>query len=701
MGFLFRVGFVAAVGLLLSLRQLATTHTVEPSAQNDVLRGNQLYYEGEHRRSLEAYADALKIDSGNLNARLNGAVVLNELGEHTVAAIWYGEAVRLDPQNPHSRTALAETLLTLGRTRQAREQLRETIQTDRNNVQGWTALGRLELEENRPKEAAVALLRATQLDPNDTLAHFYLGKARERLGDDEGALKAYREASAKDSYFSTARYQLSKTLFRLHRFHDAYDHASKLVSAAPVHANYRNLASALRERIRGRPRPSSPSNAARSSAPAKRALPLSPPPGGEVPSLRIGVGTTGMGKPIAWDGLSFSAKTSFEILAARSGSFLAKGQAGQRWEIRVSPKRYIEVFNHQGKKMLQTRNGIRLKPDTDAGGWIYFKELGNGKRPNARLARTLRGELELNRFPGKRALKVVNIVDLENYTQGVLTAEMPIGSPVEALKAQAVIARTHALFVKNVRRRHASDGYHLCDGQHCQVYYGVGSETEKSRAVVSATRGRVVTHQGRVAEMLYSSNCGGHSQSSRELKGWSPVEYFTGVRDAEPSVEIPSSPWELRLWLRGKPKTYCRSSQYVYSSHYRWSRVISAADLERRINRKLPIGTLLAIVPLKRSSSGHLNSILVRGSKGSRTVDTEMRIRGLFGIGSQRSALFVMDTEYDPSGYPQNFIFYGGGWGHGVGMCQSGAMGRAEQGEAYAKILKAYYSGIEIGNLRY
>ena len=129
--------------------------------------------------------------------------------------------------------------------------------------------------------------------------------------------------------------------------------------------------------------------------------------------------------------------------------------------------------------------------------------------------------------------------------------------------------------------------------------------------------------------------------------------------------------------------------------------MVPATDLEARLDRSLRIGRLKGILPLKRSTSGHINEVLVRGSRRSRVIDDEMDIRGLLGVGSQRSTLFVIDTEYDTRGRPRGFVFYGGGWGHGVGLCQSGAMGRAERGQSYAQILKAYYQGIEIGNLRY
>ena len=104
---------------------------------------------------------------------------------------------------------------------------------------------------------------------------------------------------------------------------------------------------------------------------------------------------------------------------------------------------------------------------------------------------------------------------------------------------------------------------------------------------------------------------------------------------------------------------------------------------------------------MRRAVSGHVNSVRILGSRKNFYIKDESRIRNLLAPGSQRSSLFFAETEYGVDRKPSAFVFHGGGWGHAVGMCQSGAMGRASQGALYPDILKAYYPGTEIGNLRY
>jgi SpoIID/LytB domain protein len=220
--------------------------------------------------------------------------------------------------------------------------------------------------------------------------------------------------------------------------------------------------------------------------------------------------------------------------------------------------------------------------------------------------------------------------------------------------------------------------------------------------VVEATRGRVASFHGHVADVIYSSNCGGHTQSSAELNGWGHLAYWKGIEDMPPgSPPYPKSPWELRWWLRSTPSAYCMPSSYVYPSHYRWTRAVKIADLQTRIGRSAHIGQILGISLLRRAVSGHVNLVRISGTRRNLVIRDESKIRNMLGPGSQRSTLFFIETEYGPDRRPTAYIFHGAGWGHAVGMCQSGAAGRAERGSMYEDILKAYYPGIDIGNLRY
>ncbi|MBI5882254.1 MAG: SpoIID/LytB domain-containing protein [Elusimicrobia bacterium] len=438
------------------------------------------------------------------------------------------------------------------------------------------------------------------------------------------------------------------------------------------------------------------------------------------------------GKPVARAAVSWWVNGPFWVADAATGKNLVRGEPGQPWSARrvvLKKRSFIEVNGFGQGTAFKSKSPIVVRPDSSSGGVIFldFDACVDGERCALQPERRLRGELEIASYPAKRSLKLINRINLEDYTHGVIAMEMPIGSPLESLKAQATLARSHALHIKTVTRRHRKEGYDLCDSQHCQVYGGVGAESARSLEIARATRGRIVTYDGKPGHVIYSSNCGGHTQSGSDLTGWGSLPYWQGVseRAVEPggraswppsgealagrgqgSSAHPDSPWTLRPWLRSVPPAYCKPSTYVHAAHFRWARVLSFKDLSEKLNRSRRIGRLMALRPGRRSPGGHLNSFKVIGTRGSFTITDEMALRSLLGIGSLRSTLFVLDTEYAvvPGGkglIPTQAVLHGGGWGHGVGMCQSGAMGRAEAGQTFSEIIKAYFQGVELSRLPY
>ncbi|MDD5656250.1 MAG: SpoIID/LytB domain-containing protein, partial [Elusimicrobia bacterium] len=478
-------------------------------------------------------------------------------------------------------------------------------------------------------------------------------------------------------------------------FNDAYRQFARIHDSEPRNAEIGAVLSKLQPLL------------ARARAPRREGLrPILPaaadspafPPG--VPVLRIGIGTTPMGRPRARQSLSFSATTDFTLADARGGKAFASGDEGVYWNVRVrrlKKGRILELLSPRGQTIRRRRFVIAPK---SAGRGLVALDPGDGaKGPVLAADKLVRGEVEIS-LRG-RTISVVNILDLENYTHGVLSAEMPVRSPLEALKAQAIVARTHALFIQTVTKRHRRDGYDICDEQHCQVYGGARAESERSRAVVETTRGVIVAYRGRPAHVIYSSNCGGRTQAGRDLTGWGNVPYWKSVSDAPDAPAPPDSPWALRLWLESLPQAYCRPSGYVHPSLFRWSRIIPWAELSRKADRSLRTGRLKRLAVLRRSPSGNVNSLLVVGSRRRVKVDSELAIRGLLGIGSLRSTLFLPTVENGPDGKPEQLVLQGGGWGHGVGLCQSGAMGRAEAGQDFERIILSYFPDTALDRLPY
>jgi SpoIID/LytB domain protein len=218
---------------------------------------------------------------------------------------------------------------------------------------------------------------------------------------------------------------------------------------------------------------------------------------------------------------------------------------------------------------------------------------------------------------------------------------------------------------------------------------------------VDETRGEVLISGGKLTSPLFHANCGGHTQSSGDLKGWGDVSYLTGVLDGPPDLPFPSSPVTLERWLKSRPPAYCATAPFNAGPEFRWFRVIPADLLQEKLDRFNGIGRIDMVAVLKRNPAGYVHSVEVRGERDTIRLEKEHEIRRFLGVGPLRSNLFWIETRFGDDGYPLEFLLYGGGWGHGVGLCQDGAGGMAAQGFSYPAILAHYYTGSDLSKLGY
>ena len=708
----------------------ASTEQAPPRtlASPALVRARALYFSGDVLTAAAAFEAAVKISSTDASAWLDGSFAWAEAGRPDQAIKWARRAAALD-SGSGTRAALGWALLRAGQAVEADAVFGKII--EREPDAGWAVLGagRAKMALGRPADAVPLLKRAEAFALQQTLADYYLGRAQEASGDFAGAAEAYRRAVSSDAYFHEGRDPLTRAYIRQKRYNDAWRQLSRLAEAEPSGRLTRALMSKVRPLLTSsaQPRPAATGRA-----------PVMPPPTdsetkGGIPFIRVGLGTTALGHPRPRVSVTVRGSGAWHAFDPKSGRELAACGAQESWTVRILPPRRVkgkgkkkktlparlELRGPDGQTVAVPGDLVRLEPQDPVHGALLLEDDPNKTGPFS-LGRSMRGALEVALFNRRRSLRLVNVLNLEDYTQGVVGAEMPSSSPLEALKAQALIARTHALFIKTVSKWHKKDGYDLCDGQHCQVYAGLHAENERTRSAVAATRGRVAVYKGQLAHVIYSSNCGGSSQSGDDI-GWGHVSYWARASDSPQPIAPPSSPSELRRYLSTWPDTFCKPSGIVHPSHSRWARVVAAADLEARVNRKFKIGKLKGLRVLRRAPTGNVEAMLVLGSKRSVKLKDEFDIRGLLGVGSLRSTLFVMDTEYrlaSPSAakakkgkkaakaappvlVPETFVFRGGGWGHAVGLCQSGAMGRAEAGQDYETIVKAYFAGVQLSNLNY
>ncbi|MCL5038033.1 MAG: SpoIID/LytB domain-containing protein [Chloroflexi bacterium] len=311
----------------------------------------------------------------------------------------------------------------------------------------------------------------------------------------------------------------------------------------------------------------------------------------------------------------------------------------------------------------------------------------------------LRGKLEIT--PKYYGLRVVNILNLEEYVAGVLPNEMPAIYPWQALCSMAVMARTFALV--NIGK-HRNDGYDLCSTVHCQVYGGEGSEKLRSTDACRYTRGVYISYRGRPANLTFHSTCAGIGAGTDEAWG---IEYNPlmpgGLCGPGPTPDL-STESAFRKFLKNPPDCYCAGTH-----RFRWKEYYTLSDLTEIFSESLPetlgrnirVGNVKALKILRRSPGGRVQALRVVTDTGEYTVYRDS-IRWLFSgghisTGGMQSTFFtIIRTVFH--GEPA-YEFYGGGWGHGVGLCQEGTAGMARRGMPFWKILKHYFPNCQLSRL--
>ncbi|MBI5573876.1 MAG: SpoIID/LytB domain-containing protein [Elusimicrobia bacterium] len=268
------------------------------------------------------------------------------------------------------------------------------------------------------------------------------------------------------------------------------------------------------------------------------------------------------------------------------------------------------------------------------------------------------------RINNRKKLAVINELGLEEYICGIMTKEVSPSWSFESLNAQAVVARTYA--IKNLGK-HASSGFDLCSQTHCQVYGGFGSEDERSNKAVYNTAGEILKYNGEIINALYHSSCGGRTEDVKNV--WN-----------DSKTENPE-------YLMGVKCGFCEKDKW-----YNWSASISLKMIGSNLRSfGYKVGDVKKIKTAGRTSSDRVKEVLIEHSKGALWLRSN-RFRMAMNPNVIRSTNFTVKIK---SGVA---YFRGHGWGHGVGMCQWGAKGMAEDGWNYKKILKHYYLGTEIIN---
>lgn len=323
------------------------------------------------------------------------------------------------------------------------------------------------------------------------------------------------------------------------------------------------------------------------------------------------------------------------------------------------------------------------------------------------------GILEIHR--GSSGLYIVNEVALETYLKYVVPSEMPSDYPQEALKAQAVCARTYA--VRQMQEESLKEyGADVDDTVSYQVYNNIGRQ-ETTDLAVDETAGEIICWNHEPIQAYFFSTSCGFTSSDEVWTDGTPAEYLKSISLSEQSVEALAAGDMKTDTVLNRKLGNAEFEQYIlgknsldYESEepwYRWEICIPWEELEKRAKLRFPqTGKLQDFQVLERSSGGAVTKLCIRGADGETVLENEYNIREFLSPGQE--AVILQDGTYNtsmkilPSAYilfekvmennrPSGLYVRGGGYGHGVGMSQNGAKCLAQDGMNWEQILSVFY----------
>ncbi|MCF7807147.1 MAG: SpoIID/LytB domain-containing protein [Candidatus Marinimicrobia bacterium] len=351
---------------------------------------------------------------------------------------------------------------------------------------------------------------------------------------------------------------------------------------------------------------------------------------------------------------------------------------------------------------LSSRSGIKVDPVIAGRGFHWEKQIPV----------YLPGQLTITIEKGN--FKLINTLDVEAYVACVATSEMGAEAPDDLLAAQTVVARCWSLALAEAK--HLDAGFDVCNDDCCQRYQGTTYLTEHSLKAALDTRGEVLTYENAVIDARYSKNCGGMAEDYDTVWEGGTVPYLTHFWDGPEPLEGLAVDDFQRLW--NYMDAYCSSKRFesvdlagmlgkvdVSGSYYRWEQVVEKQLLLANLKKyhDLSWTKITGLQVGERGASARAKYVYLQG------LDThghavEQKLVSEYGIRQMlsesflySSAFIVMNSKTLES--DDHIALKGVGWGHGVGLCQMGALGMALEGINYRDILSHYYPGTTLENL--
>ncbi|KAA3617289.1 MAG: SpoIID/LytB domain-containing protein [Calditrichaeota bacterium] len=313
------------------------------------------------------------------------------------------------------------------------------------------------------------------------------------------------------------------------------------------------------------------------------------------------------------------------------------------------------------------------------------------------------------------SLILINQMPLEHYVMCVATSEMGAECPEALIEAQTVAARSWLL--ANVEQKHRHMEMDICNDDCCQRYQGTTFLTEQSKAGALNTSGQVIVYDNKICDARYSKSCGGMMESFGYIWPGNDEDYLQAIPDSKnmlPELEKPlSEENNFSNWVNSTPHAFCSSNtvaekdlkKYLGSvdeegEYFRWQKSVSQKELKETIYNfaGISVKSINKLEIISRGMSGRINKLNIHyldhnDKANTFRINSEYDVRRYLSTSFLYSSAITISEQNIKNGIPQDFLFNGAGWGHGVGLCQIGALGMSLNNYKSEEILYHYYPG--------
>lgn len=626
----------------------------------------------------------------------NLALTLRDLGQHEAATAQWLKASLLEGADGFAWNQRAWSYLATGRQREARDAFTRALDlssTTATQAEAGIGLGLSYIFDGKPKAADAPLRKAAVAGPYAiSIAAQLTAEAARMSRDRQTALTYLRQAVEIDPANGEALRDLAQALSDAGDNRAAWRAFKKVLSAEPQDQEARRLYAKNGKFITG--------DLDGAAGVRRVARPLLNPEGGEEPvptsarSIRVGLYGAPDGRPAVMTRAYVMMNSPFKVTSVSHGTLRDNGRPQDQWEIDFRPENGLVEVRDASRNILFTSKTPFLFVTEAKSGSILIKSAKItdpiGVDPGDR---EVRSGLEV--VPNPWGFRLVQVAPVELYLFGVVSQALPIDSPPEAMKAQAVVSRTAAYWaIEN--REETLERCDLLDDDSTQRTIGVSGEMRSAAKAVVDTENLALSLKGRAMRVMQHNDSGGTTEDGAET-GEAGLEHLVSVQDAAKPTIPWRTPVELERYTHEAPPDglFSESAAVPSPNASRWMRVVDSRRLRDRIDRRKNIGALRRLRVAGRTATGRVRAVEVIGADGTAMYTGRKEIEELLGPGNLRSTLFTLQPIMDGKRIAR-VILWGAGTGHGLGFPRAGALGQGALGIGWKEIVRHYFPRLEV-----